>query len=202
MHLACIFNFFPVFFNWIRHLKGSSIACTCRNPGLAPLNCKYTSQNCICVSCPTEHVKIQIHLAEKFCSQLLAWQGFGWGGKGQREGGGRDNFPSNGEKQFRTFIINGLDIAGANGNNMARAREPFTNKTSPAFISIMVAMPSFLWWNPDFSCIGFLLLLIEQDICWNRQVMNEIFWINQHLCWRENGVLFWSSKNNWLCFRR
>lgn len=32
--------------------------------------------------------------------------------------------------------------------------------------------------------------------------MNEIFWINQHICWRENWVLFWNSKNNWLFFQR
>lgn len=154
-------------------------------------------QSCTRASCSTEHVKIQIHLAEKFCSQLLAWQSFGWGG----EGGGRDNFPSNGEKQYRTFIINGLDIAGANGNNITQVtpckgtiRTQIKNLLH-LFLSWSL-MPSFLWWNPVFSCIGFLLLLMEQDICWNKQAMNEIFWINQHICWRENCVLFWSCKNN------
>lgn len=109
------FLFFPAPFNLIRHLRSLinfmhthfiQRVWTCP-PQLFP------SQNCICVSCSTEHAKLQVHLAEKFCSLL-----------GRDLGGGVcvcvcvQNFPSDGEKQYKTFIISGLDIAGPNGNNI------------------------------------------------------------------------------------
>lgn len=162
------------------------------------------SQSCICVSCSTEHVKIQIHLAEKFCSQLPAWQRFGWGGKGGREEGETifQAMGKNSTELSSSMALTLLEPTERTSPKWLHAREPFTNKKSPAFISIMVAYAKlplvksrFLlhWLPPAVDRAGYLLKQAGDE--WD-------FWINQHICWRENCVLLWSSKKNWLCFAK
>lgn len=96
-------------------------------------------QSCTRASCSTEHVKIQIHLAEKFCSQLLAWQSFGWGG----EEGGREF-----SKQWGKTVQNFHHQWPWHCWSQRKQHHPSdsmwgnhsdTNKKSPAFISIVVA---------------------------------------------------------------